>query len=159
MGPALAAVAGPLEGMVAPIEGELSIGRAPSNRLVIEDPSVAERQCLIRKEGDELRIWDVEGGARTFVNGLPARGLALKHGDQIRIGTSLFRVVLDIGGVTPRSVCLEELAARSTVRLRREDAFGLEVPSASTPTPEDRTRRDLNALLKISAALSSIRGL
>jgi Nif-specific regulatory protein len=161
MGPTLAAVAGPLEGIVAPIENELSIGRAPSNRLMIEDPSIGERQCLIKKEGEQFKIWDFESHTRTFVNGLPAKGLTLKHGDHIKIGTSLFLVLLHPEvGVRPCSVQLEELVARSTVRLRREEALNLLAESVTaTPLPVARARRDLNALLKISTALSSIRGL
>jgi two-component system, NtrC family, response regulator HydG len=161
MGPALAGVAGPLEGIVAPIENELSIGRAPSNRLMIEDPSIGERQCLIKKEGEQFKIWDFESHTRTFVNGLPAKGLTLKHGDHIKIGTSLFLVLLHPEvGVRPCSVQLEELVARSTVRLRREEALNLLAESVTaTPMPVARARRDLNALLKISTALSSIRGL
>ena len=161
MGPTLAAVAGPLEGIVAPIENELSIGRGPSNRLVIEDPLLGVRQCLIKKEGDQFKIWDFESNIRTFVNGLPAKGLSLKHGDHIKIGSSLFLVLLHSeAGVRPCSVQLGDLAARSMVRLRREEALNLLAESVTTtPTPEARARRDLNGLLKISTALSSIRGL
>ena len=161
MGPSLVAVAGPLEGIVAPIENELSIGRGPSNRLVIEDPSIGERQCLIKKEGEQFKIWDFDSNIRTFVNGLPAKGLALKHGDHIKIGTSLFLVLLHSeAGVRPCSVQLGNLVARSMVRLRREEALNVLAESVTTtPAPEARARRDLNALLKISTALSSIRGL
>ena len=45
------------------------------------------------------------------------------------------------------------------VRIRREDALGLRADPTTAATPEARTQRDLNALLKISTALSSIRGL
>ena len=161
MGPTLAAVAGPLEGTVALIENELSIGRASSNRLVIEDPLIGERQCLIKKEGEQFKIWDFERNTRTFVNGLPAKGLTLKDGDHIKIGASLFLVLLHPEvGVRPGAVQLEELVARSTVRFQREEALNLLAePVTSTPMPVIRARRDLNALLKISTALSSIRGL
>jgi Nif-specific regulatory protein len=161
MGPTLVAVAGPLEGFVAPIENELSIGRAASNRLVIEDPLIGERQCLIKKDGEQFKIWDVEGNIRTFVNGLPAKGLILKHGDHIKIGRSLLLVLLHAeAGVRPCSVQLGELVARSMVRLRREEVLSvLAEPVTATPTPPAQAKRDLNALLKISTALSSIRGL
>ena len=161
IGPRLAAIAGPLEGGVVAIERELSIGRATSNRLVIDDPSVAERQCLIRHDGERFTIWDVGSHSPTFVNGLPARGLTLKHRDQVKVGTSLFVVLLDpASNATPGRVQFGDLVAGSTIRLRREDAFGaLTRQTAATPAAAERAGRDLQALFKISAALSSIRGL
>ncbi len=145
MGPRLAAVAGPLEGAVAPIEKELSIGRSASNQLVIDDPLIAERQCLIKKDGERFRIWDFGSHNPTFVNGLPAKGLALKHGDQIKIGTSLFLVLLHPEAeVRPCSVQLAELDVRSMIRLRREEALNvLAEAGPATSTPAVRVRRDL----------------
>ena len=46
VGPRLAAVAGPLEGVIASIDEEVSGGRGIGNRLAIDDPSIAERRAL-----------------------------------------------------------------------------------------------------------------
>jgi transcriptional regulator with GAF, ATPase, and Fis domain len=161
MGPTLAAVAGPLEGGVVAIEEELSIGRAASNRLVIDDPLVAERQCLVKKEGERFTLWDVGSPSGTFVNGLPANGLTLRHGDQVRIGTSLFVVRLHPEPDAAASpVQFGDLTVGSTLRLRREAALNVLVkPAATASTGGARAGHDLQALLRISAALSSVRGL
>ncbi len=54
----------------------------------------------------------------------------------------------------------DELLTGLTVRLRREDALYLQSDKVLAALPPDaRTARDLNALLKISTAINSVRGL
>jgi Nif-specific regulatory protein len=156
-GPRLAGIAGRLEGLTAAIDNDLSIGRGGTNRLVIDDLAVAERHCLIRKTGDQLTLWAVDAEHPTFVNGVPANGLVLSHGDQIKIGTSLFLVLLTPDAdPSPCRVHVGDLPAASMMRVARESLLA---ERFTTPVPADRVRHDLQSLLRISAALSSVRGL
>jgi Nif-specific regulatory protein len=151
MNPRLVFIGGPLKGAVfALTEEEVSIGRESSNRLVISDLSVSRRHCVIRKEADQVKVSDLASRHGTFVNGLPMKERVLEHGDQIRMGDSLFLFLLHEGEVElrPSQVQLNEerFVTRSIVRLSREEAAA-------------RLARDLNTLLKISAMVVSIRGL
>jgi Nif-specific regulatory protein len=103
MNPRLISIAGPLEtGLFGLPEGKaVSIGSAASNLLVIDDPSVDPRHCVIERDGDRFRISDMVGGGATFVNGIPVRSRLLEHGDRVRVGTSLFLFLIDNAELTP----------------------------------------------------------
>jgi transcriptional regulator with GAF, ATPase, and Fis domain len=95
MNPRLFAIAGPLEGAFFALpEQEVSIGRGPSNLLVIDDPSVAPEHCLIRGSGEEFRLRDLGSPKGTYVNALPVEERLLRHGDEIRVGECLFLFLL-----------------------------------------------------------------
>lgn len=98
MNPKLIGLAGPLEGaFYALTDGqEVLIGRDPANLLWIDDPSLAASHCLIRGlGGGQFRIWDLDTGRGTFLNGIPVRNQLLRSGDQIRIGHSLLLFFVD----------------------------------------------------------------
>src|SRR5215470_4807956 len=89
-GARLEAVSGPLRGKVFPlVDGELSIGRDPSNHISLLDSLVSRRHCVIRKETGTFRLVDLESRNNTFVSGVPVRERVLAHGDQIRVGNSV----------------------------------------------------------------------
>ena len=150
MTPKLVAVAGPLKATVVPIsEREVSIGRDPSNVLVIDDLSVSRCHCVVRQRDASLSICDLESHNGTFVNELPIKERILEHGDRVTIGTSLFLVLLDDVEALPNSnnVQIEDDKAitNSGISLRVEDALY-------------SLTRDLTALLKVSTAINSARG-
>ena len=163
MTPRLAAIAGPLNGTTFELnEQEVSIGRDPSNTLPIADLSLSRRHCLIKREADQFKLSDLESFNGSFVNGVPVNERTLEHGDQIKIGDSLLVFLLEDGEdpKPPSLVELDEadLDARSTVRLRVEDALYLNSARILAQLPESqRMTRDLNALLNISTAVNSIR--
>lgn len=165
MNPRLVAIAGPLKGMnYALSHEEVSIGRESSNRLCIGDLSVSRRHCLIKREGEQFKICDLESLNGSFVNGLPVKERVLEHGDRVAVGDSLFLFLLDEGEASTASgpVKLDEgrLVPRSTVQLRREDALYLKPEEVVAALPQSaRLARDFNALLRISKEISSIRGL
>ncbi|HET8674784.1 MAG TPA: sigma 54-interacting transcriptional regulator [Blastocatellia bacterium] len=165
MSPRLAAITGPLKGATfALTEEEFSIGRDPSNRLSIGDPALSRRHCLIKKEADQLKLYDLDSSNGSFVNSLPVKERLLEDGDQINIGDSLFIFSVgegeDSSVVTPVEIYDPGLISRPTAQLRMEDVFYLqpEKVMAALP-PKARTARDLNALLKISTAVNSTRSL
>lgn len=146
----LVAVAGPLKATVLLLtEKEFSIGRDPSNVLVIDDLSVSRCHCVVSTREASLCIRDLESHNGTFVNELPIKERILEHGDRITIGTSLFLVLLDEVEALPNSnnVQMEDDRAitKSGISLRMEDALY-------------SLTRDLTALLKVSTAINSARG-
>jgi pSer/pThr/pTyr-binding forkhead associated (FHA) protein len=72
------------------IAGDLSIGRAPDNRLPIADALVSSRHARIFVQGGEYVIEDLSSRNGTLVNGQRVATQRLRDGDQIRIGQMTF---------------------------------------------------------------------
>lgn len=164
MYPKLVGIAGPLMGeSYALAEEGLSIGRESANRLSVRDTSVSRRHCVIKKVDDLDKVIDLDSHNGTFVNGLPVKERVLEHGDQIKIGNSVFLFIArkDEAVATPHEVRVDDqaLTLHSAVQLRREDALYLQ-PEQSLVGQLSTTRlvRDLNALLRVSLLINSSGG-
>ena len=159
----LIAISGPTEGTsFALTETEVSIGREPSNLICVNDHSVSRRHCLIRREGESFKIVDLKSYNGTFVNAVPVGEQSLNHGDQIAVGSVRFlflsKDVEATSSDSPVQLATDELINPSTTRLARKDAVYLKPEAIVASLPGDaRIARDLNALLKISTLLSTIR--
>jgi Nif-specific regulatory protein len=165
MNPRLMVINGALSGEIfALTEGEISIGREPSNDVCVLDPAVSRQHCLIRG-GERFRVIDLNSFNGTTVNGVPVEEQPLEHGDQIAVGDTLFLLIIhedDAGAPSPTSVQFEEesLELRSTVRLLREDAIYLNPEKVREALSLNaRIEHDLSALLKISTTINSVREL
>ena len=164
--PRLVAVAGPLrESVFALPESELSLGRDASNGLPIGDPSVSRRHCLIRPEGSGFKIRDLESRNGTLVNGEQVKDHWLHHLDEIAVGDSVFRFLLEddaerISG-SSRSVEFDDLGqTHATAEIRPQDVLYLQPDKLLSELPAtSRLARNLGALLKISRVVHSIRDL
>ena len=160
----LEALAGPLEGKTFPLtENELSVGREPSNQIFLLDSLVSRRHCVIRREGQEFLIKDLESRNNTFVNNVPIKERVLADGDQIRIGKS---ILVFQGLPSERSTDGASLEIDSaptptgaTMVLRKQDAIYLQTARLSSLEATERTVRDLNVLLSFSNSLNSVHGL
>jgi len=165
MNPRLIIIAGPSRGTVfALVEGEVSVGREPSNGVYLADPSVSRKHCLIRKQSDIFSVVDLDSFNGTSVNGVPIKEQNLQHGDEITIGDVLLLFLISEGeeAETSGSIQLDDrhLITRSTIRLRREDSLYLRPENVQAALPStSRVARDLNTLLKISTTINTIRGL
>lgn len=159
----LIAISGPTEGTAfALTEEEVSIGREQSNLICVNDHSVSRRHCLIRREGESFKIIDLGSYNGTFVNAVPVGEQSLSHGDQIAVGSVRFLFLSqDLEAAASESVvelAADELINPSTVRLAQKDALYLKPAAVVANLPPDaRIAHDLNALLKISTLLSTIR--
>ena len=159
----LEAVAGPLNGTSIPLlEGETSIGREPSNEISLLDSAVSRKHCVITRNSGQFKIQDLNSRNSTFVNGVPVTERTLASGDEIKIGNSLFVFVLpEVESAMRASKSVEfdkaDTGAGSTVILRKQDARYLR--DLKTIETNSRTLGDLNALLLISKAVNSVRGL
>lgn len=160
----LIAIAGPVERTtIALLEDEVSIGRDSSNSISIRDYSVSRRHCVIRREGESFKVLDLESVNGTFVNDLPAGEQLLKHGDQIGIGRALFLFQAE-GEYDDAHSSVElsddELRSPATTQLEKKDALYLKPDALKAALGSGgRIARDLNALLKISTMLSTVREL
>ncbi len=165
MKPKLAAISGPLRRTSVTLgDDEVSIGRDKRNRLCIGSMLVSRRHCVIKNEDGRLKICDLESRNGTLVNGIPVKERALEHGDQIRIGDSLFLFLLHEGegalAADPVELRDQEVAAGSTLELAPEDALYLRKERILSARPSrERMARDLSTLLRIGTAINSLRGL
>jgi hypothetical protein len=63
-----------------------------------EGSPVAGRHAVILRDGDSYSIEDRSGSCATRVNGRPIRRMSLKHGDEIRLGASTYRIEFLVEG-------------------------------------------------------------
>jgi pSer/pThr/pTyr-binding forkhead associated (FHA) protein len=70
----------------------MSIGREPGRDIVLADQTVSRRHAVIQRIGDSLLIVDEGSSNGTFVNGVRVTSQQLKPGDEVRLGSSAFRL-------------------------------------------------------------------
>jgi transcriptional regulator with GAF, ATPase, and Fis domain len=158
----LVAVSGPVSGLeIALDEDETSLGRHPSNRIAIADPTVSRNHCLIRRAGMEFHISDLQSENGTLVNGLPIEERQLLHGDRITIGQSQFIFTAERAQPQVALVDDETYAYGQTTKLHSEDALYLKAPveQALPAAAQNRLAYDLAALVKASSIIARTRNL
>lgn len=161
--PRLVAVSGPLEGSTISItKDRISLGRASTNDICLEDRSVSRNHCVLEKNADSYEIVDLGSHNRTYVNQIAVDRRLLEHGSELRIGCSIFLFMIDEDESLRPPVLLPATATPNepTVVLRREDAIFLNTGAALSTGPQtDRNARSLASLLKVATAISKEREL
>jgi transcriptional regulator with GAF, ATPase, and Fis domain len=146
-------------------ESDLSLGRDASNGLPISDPSVSRRHCLIRREASGFKVRDLDSRNGTLVNGEPVKDHWLHHLDEIAVGDSVFRFLIeddpDKSSGSSRAVEFEDTGAtHAAAEIRPEDVLYFQPDKILSELPAtSRLARNLSALLKISRVVHSIRDL
>jgi pSer/pThr/pTyr-binding forkhead associated (FHA) protein len=79
----------------------ITIGRAPDNMIIIDDPSISSRHAQLELAGDTYRIKDLESTNGTRLNGVPITETALRYDDRIRFGAIEARLEPDVRGSQP----------------------------------------------------------
>src|SRR6202171_3434221 len=79
----------------------ITIGRAPDNMIVIDDPSVSNRHAQLELSGETYRLKDLDSTNGTKVNGVPVTETALRFEDRIRFGAIEARFEPDVQGSRP----------------------------------------------------------
>lgn len=149
---------GPREGEVFSfVEGEITIGRDPSNHIPLLDSLVSRYHCVLRSNGNAFQILDLKSRNSTFVNGVSVSERALTPGDQIRVGNSMFALRIAEAD-TSTSAALPGLRESATFVLKKQDALYLRSAGASLPATA-HTVRDLRVLLDFSRTLNAVRGM
>ncbi len=162
--PRLAFVAGPLKDSAVELgDAEVSIGRDSSNTVRVADALLSRRHCVARREGEGFTLVDLESLNGTFVNGRPVRRRALAHGDEITIGDSRMVFLTGDAEITAEASSRVEMSerrmtARSTVRLKVEDALAPSEGAGEKAREFASLARDLTLLVKISTAINSVSG-
>jgi transcriptional regulator with GAF, ATPase, and Fis domain len=163
--PRLLAVAGPLKDSTIPLpQGDVTLGREPTNALPVVDPSVSRKHCLIHREEDgRFQVRDLESRNGTIVNGLPIKEQWLHHGDEIAIGDTVFLFLLDeqeSSAPKGRVEFEDGLPAAETKLIHPRDVVYLQPDRLVRELPtSSQVARNLGALLKISRAVHAIRDL
>ncbi len=85
---------GPQQGQKLTFRINASIGREPTNTIVLDDPSVSSRHCKIINDGGNTVLKDLHSTNGTFVNGEPIGQIELHSGDMIVIGETRIEVQL-----------------------------------------------------------------
>jgi len=67
------------------------LGRAPTNEIILPDPSLSGRHCVFLLSNGRVTVRDLNSSNGTFVNGQPVTEAQLEVNDIIRAGTALIR--------------------------------------------------------------------
>ena len=129
----LIVVNGPLAGMRLPLDqGEISIGRAPGSKLLLNEAEIGWRHCQIRRQGTRYLVTDLRSSLGTYVNGMRSAERWLEDRDQLGIGKTIlmFRSgearAEDSAGPSMAEVKPALLTACSLVFLSRALAAGMD---------------------------------
>ena len=156
MKPRLMAVSGSLRGTVRTfIDGQISIGRSETNQLRLIDPLVSRHHCTIRQNDAGFELTDLDSHNGTFVNGIPVRRKALEHGDAVRVGSSELIFLVEEGDDTVKAL----LSDGPSISEMETIYPGKPIPPGTGGIDVGRMARDLEALLRISDIVNSIRDL
>jgi Nif-specific regulatory protein len=150
----LVAKNGPLAGTAVDLTDGLTLG-GPDAGLDASRPC-----CRIRAAaGGGFVLQALDRQAPLFVNGLPLTTRALEVHDELRIGDTLFAVQsADAPSPPALAPCAVHLDSSRQLRPTREVGFDDSVLCRANQR-STREGRDFEALLRLGAALSSVRGL
>jgi pSer/pThr/pTyr-binding forkhead associated (FHA) protein len=96
------------------LEGEaFKIGRLPSCHLWLEDETVSRMHAVVEREGEGLRVFDLNSIHGTWVSGVRVDGSkTLKSGDEILFGALRVRVTFPYVGAAAQVVVAEYIPPR-----------------------------------------------
>jgi len=161
--PRLLVLSGPLkDSTIALAEGEVTIGREPSNGIAITDPSVSRKHCRLSWHDGRFRVRDLESRNGTLVNRARIEDEWLKHGDEIAAGDSCFLFLEDedVAPLESRVEFEDAVGTAETTIIHPGDVVYLQPDRLLRELPAtSRVARNLNALLKISRIVHAIRDL
>jgi adenylate cyclase len=113
-----------------------SVGRAPDNKLWLDDPGLSRRHCEFRRRGSEWLLRDLGSFNGSFVNNLLVTEHTLRSGDRVQIGSTV-------------------------LYFEPDDATAGAAPETTPATDDDTQRvtshklRNFAALIEITKALNS----
>jgi pSer/pThr/pTyr-binding forkhead associated (FHA) protein len=76
------------------VRAEAVVGRAEANQVVVPDPEVAPQHARLVARGDGFWLEDLGGPGGTYLNGRRLEAPApVRHGDRVRVGSTVLRVI------------------------------------------------------------------
>jgi transcriptional regulator with GAF, ATPase, and Fis domain len=157
--PKILALSGPLRKTEFSLEVTVCIGSASSSAIRLHDAAVSPQHCRIAAENGRFILTDLASTAGTFVNGMPVTQCELDSGDQIAVGDSVFLFQTDVSRAISNPLQLDdELGEKPPLQeIHREGLLYLNPESLAALPQSERLSRNLSALLRISAAIGTIR--
>src|SRR5437868_12490049 len=131
-------------------EATITIGRAPDNMIVIEDPSVSNRHALMELTGENYRLKDLDSTNGTKVNGVPITETVLRFDDRIRFGAIDARYEPDVQGSQPLPE-LESIEVRPAESSAAPSGFGNASPFRRGPITRDPVQLAVLGIAAVSA--------
>ena len=131
-------------------EQVITIGRAPDNMIVIDNPSVSGRHAELRLVGESYRLKDLGSTNGTRINSIPITETALRFDDRIRFGAVDSRYEPDTGGSRPLPQ-LEEIRAKPA----ESSAAPVDFENAS-PFPRRKEEKDQVRTAVIGAVIIAL---
>jgi pSer/pThr/pTyr-binding forkhead associated (FHA) protein len=128
----------------------ITIGRAPDNMIVIDDPSVSERHAQLQLAGEGYRLQDLESTNGTRVNGIPMTETALRFDDRIHFGAVDALFEPDMRGLQPLPQ-LEALEAKPA----ELSVTAVDFTNAS-PSPRRNQKNDPIRIVILAAAAGAL---
>jgi len=128
----------------------ITIGRAPDNMIVIDDPSVSGRHARLRLAGEVYRLKDLESTNGTRINGIPVTETALRFDDRIRFGAVDALFEPDTRGSQPLPQ-LEQLEAKPA----ESSVAPVDFTNAS-PFPRRKQKNDPIRTIILAAAAGAL---
>ena len=117
--PKLAAIAGPSIGRgFAVTRATSTVGRHPTNDFVVDDPRVSGAHLELTRNGDRVRVRDLESLNGTWLGGHRIVDIELAQGAELTIGDSILRLEADANVAAPpaaESDTFGQLVGRSTI--------------------------------------------
>ncbi len=140
---------------------EISIGRDSANVIAISDVSLSRKHCVLRRDGDNYVLHDLDSRNGTFINGAPVKESLLRSGDKISAGDSVFLFLAEeTAELDTDQVEFDDSLTHATAQFRQQDLIYLNPERLLKETPgNSRVARNLSALLKISNLVHAIQGL
>jgi pSer/pThr/pTyr-binding forkhead associated (FHA) protein len=94
----------PEDGEATPYDigvGEITLGRTPSNNVVVDSSAVSKQHAKIQRTMDRIVIQDLSSSNGTFVNGARVMTALLQDGDRVSLASvASYRVKVVVGEVT-----------------------------------------------------------
>lgn len=162
MNPRLVAVNGSKKGATFPLASEeITIGRESASSISLNHASVSRRHCLIRREDDDFKIFDLDSYNGTFVNGIPVKEQTLIHADQLRIGSIELLFLTEEGEQTTSGHLVrwddsDPLTQSAKQLLPETLLYPTEQIMVMDPAHE-RMARDLGVVLRIATRINQLR--
>jgi len=92
----LRVVSGPDTGTIVPVKDSITlIGRDDNCHLTLDDPRVSTRHAMVYFAGGEFRVRDLDSTNGSLLNGSALSEFAYSDGDDLRVGKSVVRLVVD----------------------------------------------------------------
>jgi pSer/pThr/pTyr-binding forkhead associated (FHA) protein len=76
-------------------EEDVTLGREEGNTVVVASDQASRRHARIFVSGGSHVLVDLDSTNGTFLNSKPMKEQTLRHGDVIRIGTAVFKYVVE----------------------------------------------------------------